>query len=158
MAKGKVNKPLLVLLMMNLLAGLMATAPSTERLPMEGRLELAIAGSREKLSQVPRISAQELKKLMDEGADIVIVDTQDERVYHFGHIKGAINFPWAPTIREPINLPRDKLLILYCGCVDEEASEDVASQLMKEWGYKNIKVLEGGFMRWLKLAYPTEKG
>jgi rhodanese-related sulfurtransferase len=152
------KKPFLALLMMSLLTGLMATALSTESLAMEGRFGLANAGSKEKLGQVSRISAEQLKKLMDEGADVVIVDTQDERIYHLGHIKGAINLSWAPTIREPIHLPRGKLLILYCGCIDEEASEDVASQLTKEWGYKNIKVLEGGFLRWLKLGYPTEKG
>ncbi|MBP1698368.1 MAG: Cytochrome c family protein [Deltaproteobacteria bacterium] len=102
------------------------------------------------------ITAEELKKLIDEGADIRAVDTQDERIYHMKHIKGAINFPWAPVIREPINLPRTKLLIIYCGCAGEEASKSVARQLVSDWGFKKIKVLDGGFSRWLKLGYPTE--
>jgi 3-mercaptopyruvate sulfurtransferase SseA len=86
----------------------------------------------------------------------MVVDTQDERIYHMKHIKGAINFPWAPVIREPINLSRTKLLIIYCGCVGEEASKNLAQQLMENWGFKKIKVLDGGFNRWLKLGYPTE--
>ncbi len=106
--------------------------------------------------KVELITAEELKRLIDEGADITIVDTQDERIFHVKHIKGAINFPWAPVIREPINLPRNKLLIIYCGCADMEASKDVARQLMSNWGFKHIKVLDTGFMRWLKLRYPTE--
>ncbi len=106
--------------------------------------------------KVELITAEELKKLIDEGADIMVVDTQDERIYHIKHIKGAINFPWAPVIREPINLPRVKLLILYCGCAGEEASKNVARQLMSNWGFKQIKVLDGGFNRWLRLGYPTE--
>ena len=86
----------------------------------------------------------------------MVVDTQDERIYHVKHIKGAINFPWAPVIREPINLSRAKLLIVYCGCAGEEASKNVAQQLMSNWGFKQIKVLDGGFNRWLKLGLPTE--
>jgi 3-mercaptopyruvate sulfurtransferase SseA len=106
--------------------------------------------------KVELITAEELKKLMDEGADIMVVDTQDVRIYHIKHIKGAINFPWDPVIKEPINLPRGKLLILYCGCAGEEASKNVARQLMSNWGFKQIKVLDGGFNRWLKLGYPTD--
>jgi 3-mercaptopyruvate sulfurtransferase SseA len=110
----------------------------------------------EKMSDIVElITAEELKKLIDEGADIKVVDTQDERIYHMKHIKGAINFPWAPVIREPINLSRTKLLILYCGCVDEEASKNLAQQLIENWGFKQIKVLDGGLNRWLKLGYPT---
>jgi rhodanese-related sulfurtransferase len=106
--------------------------------------------------KVELITAEELKKLMDEGADVVVVDTQDERIYPIKHIKGAINFPWAPVIREPINLPRTKLLIIYCGCAGEEASKSVAGQLISDWGFKQVKVLDGGFNRWLKLGYPTD--
>lgn len=106
--------------------------------------------------KVELITAEELKKLIDEGSDITIVDTQDERIYPVRHIKGAINFPWAPVIKEPINLPRNKLLIIYCGCAGEEASKEVARQLMANWGFKQIKVLDGGFIRWLTLKYPAE--
>jgi 3-mercaptopyruvate sulfurtransferase SseA len=106
--------------------------------------------------KVELITAEQLKKLMDQGADFVVVDTQDERIFPLKHIRGAINFPWAPVIREPINLPRTKLLIIYCGCAGEEASKSVAQQLMSNWGFKQIKVLDGGFNRWLKLSYPTE--
>ncbi len=106
--------------------------------------------------KVELMAAEELKKLMDEGANPLVVDTQDELIYSVKHIRGAINFPWAPVIREPINLPRNKLLILYCGCVGEEASKSVARQLMANWGFKQIRVLDGGFNRWLRLGYPTE--
>ena len=116
----------------------------------------SIKDPKEISDKVELITAEELKKLMDEGRDLVVVDTQDERIYPIKHIKGAINFPWAPVIREPINLPRGKLLIIYCGCAGEEASKDVARQLISNWGFKQVKVLDGGFNRWLKLGYPTE--
>jgi rhodanese-related sulfurtransferase/thiol-disulfide isomerase/thioredoxin len=112
----------------------------------------------EKAAKAPRMTVEELKKMMDEGATVVIVDTNDEMNYKMKHIKGAIHFPWAKVIGAPGPLPKDKLLVLYCGCIGEEASEDVAQQLMNDWGYKNIKVLDGGLMRWIKLGYPVETG
>ena len=70
--------------------------------------------------EVPRITAEELKQLIDQHADIVIVDTRDAVSYEYGHIPGAINIyydPTAdPTTRELIlvALPGDKLIALYC--------------------------------------------
>jgi rhodanese-related sulfurtransferase/thiol-disulfide isomerase/thioredoxin len=112
----------------------------------------------EKAAKAPRISVEELKKMMDEGATFVIVDTNDEKTYKMKHIKGAINFPEAKVIGDPSHLPKNKLLVLYCGCIGEEGSNNVAQQLINNWGYKNVKVLDGGLMRWIKLGYPVETG
>ncbi|MBF8270173.1 MAG: Rhodanese protein [Gammaproteobacteria bacterium] len=70
--------------------------------------------------EVPRITAEELKKLIDEKADIVIVDTRDGVSYDYGHVPGAINIYYDPngdpTDREMtlVALPADKLIALYC--------------------------------------------
>lgn len=135
-----------------------ASAPPSTTAP---RGRLAASKSTEPCvptDNVPRITVEELKKLMDDGADIVVVDTLYPYWYKRGHIKGAINFPWAETIKEPTILPRNKLLALYCDCECEETSADVGEQLIKDWGYTNVKVLKGGWVQWVKLGYPTEKG
>src|SRR3989442_5510684 len=55
------------------------------------------------------ISAQELKKLIDEKSkDIVIVDTAAAVIFDEQHIPGAVNLPYAPTLPQPITLPRTK--------------------------------------------------
>jgi len=106
---------------------------------------------------VPHISPEDLKHLIETRADIVIVDTQPKGAYEIGHIKGAINFPWAMDIKSPDKLPKDKTLVLYCDCTHEEDSIDTATQLMTKFGYTNVKVLEGGWSKWQSLGYPTEK-
>ncbi len=106
--------------------------------------------------EIPRITPEELKMMIENKANIVVVDNQPEAVYKEQHIKGAINFPWKMEIESSGNLPKDKLLILYCGCAHEEDSAHVANQLMK-FGYKNIKLLEGGWLKWVELGYPIEK-
>lgn len=106
--------------------------------------------------EIQRIPPEELKALIESGADVLVVDTQPEGAYDMGHIPGAINFPWAMEIPEPTNLPKDKLLILYCACMHEEDAGDVAMQLMTKYGYRNILLLDGGWLRWMELEYPVE--
>jgi len=107
--------------------------------------------------EISCIKADELKKMIESKANILIVDTQPKGAYEIGHIKGAVNFPWAMEIKDPKELPKDKLLVLYCDCGHEEDSISVATQLITKWGYSNIKVLEGGWSGWVKLGYPIEK-
>ena len=129
-------------------------------------------------AEIRYIKAEELKRLIESNdSTILVVDVQPKVAYELGHIKGAVNFPWAMNIEGPGTLPRDKTLILYCDCgpkVDssvifhgltgksdfcsaDDDSADVADQLMTKFGYKNIKVLEGGWTRWIQLGYPVEK-
>ena len=82
---------------------------------------------------------------------------QPKAVYDIEHIPGAINFPWATQIKGPVNLPRDKVLILYFACDHEEDSTHVAKQLINNFGYKNIKLLDGGWLRWIGLGYPAAR-
>ncbi len=117
---------------------------------------LVITSSISSAQEVKSIKPEELKRLMENKADIVVVDNQPKGAYDMKHIPGAVNFPWAMQIKGPVNLPRNKLLILYCACSHEEDSTDVANQLM-EFGYHNVKLLEGGWLRWVELGYPIEK-
>jgi 3-mercaptopyruvate sulfurtransferase SseA len=107
--------------------------------------------------EVQSIKPEDLKKMIESKSDIAVVDTQPKGAYDMGHIPGAVNFPWASHVKTPSNLPRNKLLVLYCACSHEEDSIDVAGQLMKKFGYKQVRVLEGGWLRWMELGYPIEK-
>jgi rhodanese-related sulfurtransferase len=126
----------------------------------ETPLVLAASTTADSPDKIPRITAEELKRLMENRADIVIVDNQPKAAYDLEHIKGAINLPWATEIEQEDTwqVPLDKPLIFYCACTHEEDAGDVAVQLIKKFGYKNIKLLEGGWSRWQESGYPTEKG
>jgi rhodanese-related sulfurtransferase len=117
---------------------------------------LGIASSIVSAQEFQRINPEELKKLIESKADVLVVDTQPKGVYDIEHIPGAVNLPWAMQIKVPVNLPFNKLLILYCACTHEEDALDMATQLY-EFGYMNIKLLEGGWLKWVELGYPIEK-
>jgi rhodanese-related sulfurtransferase len=109
-------------------------------------------------ADIKQINADEVKKLIEsKRTDFVIVDTQPKSAFDLGHIKGAINFPWAQDLKSPGKLPKNKMLILYCDCAHEEDSTDTATQLMEKWGYTNVRILEGGWANWQKAGHPIEK-
>jgi 3-mercaptopyruvate sulfurtransferase SseA len=105
---------------------------------------------------VPEFMApEELKKHIDEkSTGIVIVDTAATLIWEEEHIPGAVNFPWVKSITPPVPLPRDKTLVIYCACKDHEDSVDMAKKLSLV-GYLNVKVLKGGWFKWLDLKYKT---
>jgi rhodanese-related sulfurtransferase len=105
----------------------------------------------------PGIKCEELKKMIDRKADdILVVSNDPQESYEESHIPGAISVPWVSTLKAPVALPRNKTLVLYCSCAHEEDSNDMAAKLAR-FGYHNIKVLEGGFLKWSELKYPIDK-
>jgi rhodanese-related sulfurtransferase len=48
------------------------------------------------------------------------------------------------------SLPLDKMLVIYCASKEHEDSTDVARQLSL-LGYRNVKVLKGGWFKWVAL-------
>lgn len=73
------------------------------------------------LPEVPRITCEEVKRLMDEGADLVVVDARISFSYEESHLPGAISIPGtvlSPAEEEErdarlMQLPKDKLIVLY---------------------------------------------
>jgi len=98
--------------------------------------------------------ADVLKMLDDKRSDIAIVDTQPGSGFAEEHIPGALNYPWAMRIKTfPIPLPRNKVLIFYGSCPNDTA--DTIRQLA-EFGYFNVRVMDGGLEKWMAMKYPVE--
>ncbi len=121
-----------------------------------------LAGEDVVLPDLPRISVEKLKEMVDKKADIVIVDTRDGGSYAAGHIKGAINIQYDVT-SDPmqrqmmlIALPMDKLIVAYCDCTDDANSAHVIQELY-DLGYDldKLRVLSGGSLRWVEMKYPV---
>ncbi|MGB9069180.1 MAG: rhodanese-like domain-containing protein [Candidatus Acidiferrales bacterium] len=95
-----------------------------------------------------------LKMVQTKDSSIALVDTQPVDGYADGHLPGATSYPWAMRITKfPIPLPRNKTLVLYGSCPND--TSDMIKQLA-EFGYFNIKVMDGGWYKWVALKYPAE--
>jgi len=60
-------------------------------------------------SEVPRISPEELKKRLDNGDDILIVDTRNSSVFELRHVPGAIMKPDSFD-----DVAHDQEIVAYC--------------------------------------------
>ncbi|HXX45017.1 MAG TPA: rhodanese-like domain-containing protein [Candidatus Acidoferrales bacterium] len=100
--------------------------------------------------------ADVLKMLDDKRSDIAIVDTQPPSGFADTHIPGALNYPWVMRIKSfPIPLPRNKTLVFYGSCPNDTA--DIVKQLA-EYGYFNVKIMDGGLDKWMAMKYPVTRG
>ncbi len=115
----------------------------------------------EPFPDVPRITAEEVQRLLKDTAKLVLVDTDDTMTYGEEHIKGAVNMTYDPTVdpqeREAIlgALPGDKLIVIYCNCPHEEDAAPIVKELWQlGYDHDKVKALKGGLARWEELHYP----
>lgn len=137
--------------------------PQQKAAPAAKNADARPASAKEELPnpEVPRISAEEVKRMIEQKAKMVVVDTRDGLTYDDGHLQGAVNIYYDPTVdprdREMtlIALPKDKLIVIYCECNNEEDSIPMALELW-QLGYDRdkVKALRGGSIRWRELKYP----
>ncbi len=96
---------------------------------------------------VPRIKAEEAKKMVAEGKAIII-DVRGTDSYKMMHIKGSLDFPLARLQeRDFKGLPKDKRIIAVCACGAEQTSAQAAT-LLQQNGFKDAGALLGGFSSW----------
>jgi 3-mercaptopyruvate sulfurtransferase SseA len=62
---------------------------------------------------VRRVTIAELRDMLDQGK-AVVVDVRGDEAYKQEHIKGALDIPEAQLISRAGELPKDKLIVLYC--------------------------------------------
>jgi rhodanese-related sulfurtransferase len=86
----------------------------------------------------------------------VILDARDPDDYNKAHIKGATKVVSPKQVQD--SLPKDQMTVVYCDCAEEESAKFLAQVLIRA-GYPpgNIRLLKGGWYKWLDLGYPTEK-
>jgi hypothetical protein len=69
------------------------------------------------LPDLPRISAEELKIVYDNREPLTLVDVRPKDLFDTGYIPGARNIPNEPetdSINRLTQLPKDRLIVLYC--------------------------------------------
>ncbi len=116
------------------------------------------------INQVPRISCEELKGLIDRGEKVVVIDTRDGVSYEAEHIIGAVNIYYDPSgnsMERDImlsGLPTDSMLVPYCDCEGDTTSAVMCLDLLNLcFEADKVKALRDGIPRWRELGYSTEK-
>lgn len=111
---------------------------------------------------VEMISADELKAKVTNNQPVTIIDVRSSEGYAAATttVKGAIHFKLRklkyrlayPPMK---NVPKDQEIVTYCACPKDEASI-AAAQILQASGFKRVKVLQGGWLEWLRVNGPVE--
>lgn len=113
------------------------------------------------------ITSEELKKMLDEKKEMLIVDTMPfEASYRKNHIPGAVNFelpvPEMTAMDEKtkdafeklLGQDKDRMIVFYCGFTKCARSHNGAMWARK-LGYKNVFRQPGGIKAWVEANYPV---
>ena len=106
---------------------------------------------------VTRISAVALKALENDGKELAILDPREEGTYGQAHLLHAVNIPLSKLeLNIDALVPRRSTRIVL---VDGgEGTAQRAARSLKELGYTNLAVLDGGHPAWKKAGYEIFSG
>jgi len=105
------------------------------------------------------ITTDQLKAMLDEKKDIVLIDSRTKEEYQEAHIAGAISIP-EKNFDENISLlpqNKDSLVIFYCNGVKCGKSKKAAVKADAR-GYKNILIYSEGFPVWEEKGFKIVPG
>ena len=107
-------------------------------------------------SRVKETNVAEVKKRMDAGEKLTLVDVREDNEWNKGHIKGAVHLGKGIIERdiEGVVPNKEQEIILYCGGGFRSA---LVADNLKKMGYKNPVSMDGGWRGWNEQGFPTEK-
>jgi len=119
------------------------------------------AGSDE--SDVPLVDFEEVRAAWTER--ILFIDARSPKQYGEGHIPGAISIPaWEPGLEEKIRRLAEtgaveEPVIVYCTRARECEDSHIVASNLKEFGFQDVSIYEGGFGEWsVEKGMPVKKG
>ena len=158
----KIIPEIVFIIVISSIIGLIYNAFSEHSIPFipKSNEELAVADSAIFSKQDPNqnylekiVTYNQIIKLIDK-PDVLFIDARRPEDFQKGHIHNAINiFPLIDDENQYYNklneLPRNKILIVYCDGGNCDLSEHVAKDLYS-FGYDQCFLFKGGWAEWTK--------
>jgi membrane protein DedA with SNARE-associated domain/rhodanese-related sulfurtransferase len=104
-----------------------------------------------------RLEPEELFSQMQDGEEVYIVDLRHpvEQLTDPFVLPGAQRIAPEDLTHRVHEIPRDRDVILYCTCPNEETAAHTAMKLHK-LGVERVRPLRGGYQAWKSLGYPMD--
>ena len=105
--------------------------------------------------RMARLEPTELKRMMDDGEAVFIVDLRHPLDYlpDPRTLPGALSLTPDKLMEHSERIPRDQEIVLFCTCPSEATAARMALALRK-MGIRQVRPLRGGYDEWKKLGYP----
>jgi rhodanese-related sulfurtransferase len=116
----------------------------------EGFLKLV----KEAKTRIKEEDFRDIKKKLDAGEPMIIVDTREDNEWARGHIPNAVHLGKGVIERdiEKAIPDKDTTLVLYCGGGYRSA---LAADNLQKMGYRNVISMDGGWRGWTEAGFPT---
>ncbi len=104
-----------------------------------------------------RLEPQELKRQLDAGEPVYIVDLRHplELLPDPFTLPGALHFSPESLAARHHEIPRDRDIVLYCSCPSEATAAKTAMTL-HNLGIERVRPLRGGYDEWKRLGFPLD--
>lgn len=108
-------------------------------------------------SQIRETDIHEIKRRLDQGDALNLVDVREESEWAAGHLPGARHLGKGIIERDiEVAIPEiDTEIVLYCGGGYRSA---MATDNLQKMGYTNVISMDGGWRGWTEAGYPVEEG
>ncbi len=102
-----------------------------------------------------QVSLEELKRRLEAGEKLTLVDVRERDEWRGGYIPGAVSLPRGfLEIQAEQKLPdKNARIVAYCAGGTRSA---LAAATLQELGYTSVETANPGFVRWKDLGYPVE--
>ncbi len=110
-------------------------------------------------SKVTRITRDELKAKLDNGAAVTLVEALPAKYFEEAHLPGALNLPHDRVDELAPRLVPDKTaeIVVYCASAPCKNS-GIAARRLAELGYGTVRDYHEGKADWVAAGLPTESG
>ncbi len=111
-----------------------------------------------KLRKQPMLDVPELKRRLDAGEKLLVLDVRNTPDYvgELGHIAGATNIPLSELATRLDEIADFQELPIVTVCRTDRMST-TAAQLLAQKGFANVQVIRQGMTDWNKNGYPIER-
>src|ERR1700735_5550091 len=115
----------------------------------EGFLKLV----KEAKTRIKEEDFRDIKKKLDAGEPMIIIDTREDNEWARGHIPNAVHLGKGVIERdiEKAIPDKDTTLVLYCGGGYRSA---LAADNLQKMGYRNVISMDGGWRGWTEAGFP----
>jgi rhodanese-related sulfurtransferase len=105
---------------------------------------------------ITEIDREELWQKLNHPKKSVLLEALPVDEYRQSHLPGALNLPpeEVPKLASELIPRKDIEVIVYCASAECDASEKVATELIK-MGFSNVRRYVGGKRNWIEAGLPT---
>ncbi|NOX62215.1 MAG: STAS domain-containing protein [Chloroflexi bacterium] len=97
------------------------------------------------IEDVRWLKPTELYQMLRKPNPPLVIDVREPREYRKSHIPQAKNAPLSKLLQKPIDLPKDRPIVLTCRTSRRSRR---AAYLLKQRGHQNLAILDGGMVAW----------